>query len=161
MTSQSKPLVLRCIHALEDGVLITLTLGLLGLAVAQIVMRNGFDSGIYWIDPALRAMVFWLALVGAMIATREKGHIAIDAVLYYLSEGLRNWVTRFVSLLGAVICLIAAWYALDFVRDEMEYGGDAFAQIPAWWVESIMPIALGVIGLRLLIQVVYPRVDTE
>ena len=78
--------LLRLIHALENGLLYTLVAGLLGLALYQIVLRNAFGGGIYWADPLLRVMVLWMALVGAMVATREGGHISIDVLNHYLGE---------------------------------------------------------------------------
>ena len=43
------------------------------------------------------------------------------------------------------------WHALLFVRDEQAGGALAFAQVPAWWCQAIMPVAFGLIALRYLI----------
>ncbi len=46
---------------------------------------------------------------------------------------------------------LAAYYSLLFVIMEKEDGLIAFANIPAWVCESIIPIAFAVISLRYLL----------
>jgi TRAP-type C4-dicarboxylate transport system permease small subunit len=55
----------------EDGLMAILLSATILLAASQILLRNLFDSGIIWADPTLRIMVLWLALLGAIAATRE------------------------------------------------------------------------------------------
>ena len=54
--------------------------GLLLLALAQIGLRVFFGTGLEWAEPVARMGVLWLALLGALGATRERRHIAIDAL---------------------------------------------------------------------------------
>ena len=144
--------VARLVHGLENALLYFMVATLVGLAVYQIVLRNVFGGGLYWGEPLLRVVVLWLALVGAMIATREGGHISIDVLSHYLGERGNAIAARITGLFSAVVCFIAAYYSVLFVLDERSYGAVAFADIPAWWCEAIMPVALAVIGLRFLIQ---------
>ena len=43
--------VISILHKIEDALLVSLLLLMIGLAVFQIVLRNGFDAGIVWADP--------------------------------------------------------------------------------------------------------------
>lgn len=142
----------RLIWAVENTALYLIVAVLLGLSVYQIVLRNVFDSGLYWADPLLRVLVLWLAMFGAMVATRETGHIRIDALTHYLSPRLKPLANLVVSLFSAAVCFVAAWYGYLFVLDEREYGMTAFAEVPAWLCQSIIPFGLAVIGLRMFIQ---------
>ena len=102
----------------------------------------------------LKVVVLWLALVGAMVATREGGHISIDVLSHYL--GARgNAIAAFLTkLFSAGVCFVAAYFSLLFVLDERSYGAVAFAEVPVWWCEAIIPLALAVIGLRFTLQLV-------
>ena len=153
--------ILRLLHQLENVLLYVLVALLLGLSFFQIVARNVFDSGLYWGDPLLRVLVLWLAMIGAMLARREGGHIKIDVLNHYLPAAGQRAVTRASSALSAIVCFIAAWYGFLFVADERQYGDIAFANVPVWWCESIIPLGLGIIGLRFLIQVWSPPVPRE
>ena len=42
------------------------------LASTQIFLRNFFDTGIVWADSALRILVLWIGMIGAMFASRNK-----------------------------------------------------------------------------------------
>jgi TRAP-type C4-dicarboxylate transport system permease small subunit len=149
------------LRKVENVLLYSLVTGLVSISLLQIWLRNIHDSGIYWGDSALRVLVFWLAMVGAMVASRETGHISIDAVTHYLSPLWRKITAVSTSIFSAVICFIAAWHSYLFVKDEREVGDIAFANIPVWWCEAIMPLALLIIGLRFIIHIFSPLPETS
>ena len=76
------------LRKLEDALLVTLLLSMVGIATTQVLLRNLFDSGFYWGDSLVRVIVLWVALVGAMIASRNDSHIRIDLASRFLS----GWV---------------------------------------------------------------------
>jgi TRAP-type C4-dicarboxylate transport system permease small subunit len=121
------------------------------MAVAQIVFRNLFDAGIVWGDLLIRILVLWVGLSGAMVASRENRHISIDIITRYLPPRAKIAADAITALFAAAVCSIAAWYSFQFVKTEFEMGGRAFAQVPTWLCEAVIPIAFAVIGLRYLI----------
>ena len=127
--------------------LVTLT-----LAVLQILLRNIFDAGIIWIEPLLRITVLWIDMVGAMFASRDDSHIKIDLGMRMLDPRYQPYMKALVYLFTATICAIAAWYSFEFVLSEYDDGGIAFAQVPVWVCEAIMPFAFAVITLRYLVS---------
>ena len=139
------------LHVLEDSLLVALLLVMILLAVAQIVLRNGFDASIVWADPFLRIAVLWVGLLGATIAARDNSHIAIDIATRYLPEQLARLSGVILSLFASGICGLLAWHAFLFVRDERAGGALAFAGVPAWLCEIILPLAFGLIAVRYLL----------
>lgn len=140
------------IHRLEDGLLVVLLLGMILLAFTQIVLRNGFDGGILWADALLRVLVLWIALLGAMVASREQRHINIDLISRFLPPAGKRVAGVIAAGFTAGICATLAWYCFDFVRMEHESPSPAFADVPTWVCESIMPIAFALIALRYFIH---------
>ena len=61
--------MLTWVRRLEDALLVLLLSAMIGVAAAQVFLRNFFDSGLYWGDSAVRVMVLWVAMIGAMLAT--------------------------------------------------------------------------------------------
>jgi len=114
----------------------------------QILMRNLFETGIIWGDILVRILLLWVGLTGAMVASRQGNHISIDILSRYLPERAGNMVKSAVEFFTAAICSIAAFYTLKFVKIEFEESGMAFAQVPVWVCEAIIPIAFIVIALR-------------
>lgn len=143
--------VWNALHFLEDSVLVGLLLMMILLAVAQIFLRNFADASIVWADPFLRVSVLWIGLLGAMIAARNNQHIAIDIATRYLPDGLARFSAVVLALFTALVCGVVGWYAGIFVLDEYGYGTTAFAAVPAWACEVIMPVAFGLIAMRYLI----------
>ena len=144
--------LLRLLHWLEDSVLVTLVLAMLLLSVGQIALRNLGFSGFLWAETASRIMVLWLAMFGAMRASRMQNHIAIDLFSHYTGPRLQRAIHLLTSLFAAAVCSIAAYYSWQFVVLEMEDGGNAFLKVPAWFCEAIIPFSLAVIGLRFLLH---------
>ena len=139
------------LHRAEDWLLALLLAVMLLLAGTQILLRNLFDSGFVWIDPLLRVMVLWLGLVGAVVATRHNKHIRIDLLSHYFRRNTLRLVECAVAQISTWTCLLVAWFALDWVRLDFEDGIESFAGLPAWAIESIVPLAFALIGLRYLL----------
>ena len=144
--------LLHWLHRGEDLALSALFLLTLGTAVAQIPLRNILGTSIVWADVMVRILVLWLGMFGAMVATRQYKHICIDLVFRYLSPSLKRAMERVVALFAGVVCAGAAYFSLLFVISEYQAGEIAFALIPAWLCESILPVAFTIIALRFLFK---------
>ena len=138
------------LHWIEDISLYLLLAIMLSLGIGQILLRNFFDSGIFWAEPAMRIMVLWVALIGAMIASRDGGHIVIKILTLKLSGLRKQFIAMASCFFGAVICFTSAYFSLLFVLVEKSDGALAFANVPIWFCEVIIPIAFLVMGLRFM-----------
>lgn len=149
MSSKNKPSVfISYLQKLEDGILITLLLVMIIMAVLQIGLRNLFDSGILWGDGLVKVLVLWIGLVGAMIASRNNNHISIDVISRYLPVSIKKVSDFLVYTFTTAVCGTMAYFSYTFVVLEKEGGMTAFAKVPAWICESIIPIAFAVICIR-------------
>ena len=137
---------------LEDILLTLLLTGMILLAAAQILSRNLFSFGFVWGEPLLRVLVLWLALLGAMAATRDGNHIRIDVLSRFLPPGANLWVRRITDLFGALVCALVAWHAGRFVHADWQDGLNWISGVPSWTVELIIPIGFGVMALRFLLH---------
>ena len=148
--------LVRLINKLEDGFLVSLLTLMVTLAVVQIVYRNLFDAGLSWADPLLRVLVLWVALAGAVIATRTDNHIRIDYFTRYFSPQFCEWMQRLVYLFCIIVCSIISWHSARFVYSEYEYQTIAFAGVPAWVTALIIPIGFGLMAIRYLALLIHP-----
>lgn len=148
--------LIRVIDRLEDWLLVSMLAAMVVLAVAQIVYRNVAGGGVAWIDPLLRMLVLWVALSGAVIASRTDNHIRIDFFAKYISGKYYIYIKRIVHAYCVIICAVIAWYSVSFVRMDYEYQTEAFAGIPAWITELIIPIAFGMMAFRYFLLFLSP-----
>ena len=140
--------MIRWCYRLEDGLLILALLSMILMAVFQIFLRIVLNTGVVWGDEFVRVLVLWLGLLGAVSASRNDSHIRIDLVSRYLPERYKVVAGGVMQLVTAFICGVAAWYGGRFVLMEFEYQGRAFAAVPAWVCEIIIPLGFAVIALR-------------
>ena len=149
--------ILAGVHFIESSLLALLLTSMIGVAALQVIMRNFFDAGLYWGDSAVRVMVLWVAMLGAMVASRKDDHIRIDLVNHFLPEHIKRHTRRVINLFTCVVLGIFAWYSAVFVGYEYEDQTIAFGEVPAWICEIIMPIGAGVMCLRYALQVIWPQ----
>ena len=136
----------------ENWVLSLAFVSTLSLAILQIVLRNFFDMGFLWLESFLRIQVLWLAMLGAMVASREGQHIKIDLLTRFVSGRMAQLSKVMVSLFAAVVCGFAADASVSLVQFEMEDNLMAFGDVPIWVCQLILPVGFSVMGLRFLAE---------
>lgn len=132
----------------EDALLVVILSGMIVLATGQIVLRNLFDIGFIWSDEALRLMVLWLAVAGAVAASRNDKHITVEVLDRFLPGRVKTLKDVLIHSFTAGICGIVAWHSLLFVRMSHEFGDVLLGGIPAWLLQAILPVGFGLIAYR-------------
>jgi TRAP-type C4-dicarboxylate transport system permease small subunit len=140
-------------RTLENALIVTLLGGLILFASAQILLRNVFSIGFNWGDGLTRVTVLWLALLGALAASRDGKHITMGAVIQWLPARYKAAAGVVADLFAAAFCSVFAYFALAFVRDSRAFG-DTLLGYPAWWLQSIIPLVFALIAYRYVAQAV-------
>lgn len=141
-------------RAVETTLLAVLLGGLIVFASAQILLRNFFSISVNWGDSFVRLTVLWLALLGALAASRDNRHITMELLSHWLPPTPRRIAEVVADTFAAVFCGAFAWFALAFVRDSRAYGDTMFDAVPAWWLQSIMPLVFALIGYRYAVRAI-------
>lgn len=144
----------RAARSLETGLIVVTLSGLILLGAAQIVLRNFFSIGFAWGDGLARLAVLWLGLLGALAASAEGRHIAIGAVTRWLPQRWQVAAGVLANAFAAAVSAALAWASWAFVADSREFGDTLLGDVPAWWLQSIMPVAFALMALRFLVQIV-------
>lgn len=140
------------LHRIENAVLVFLLLAMILLAGFDILARTLWGSGVLWIPPLLRVLVLWLGLLGALYATRTREHIAIDVLSRWVGERSKHIIGIVTSVFAAIVSGLIAWHSHIFVSFAYEMNDIAFNQIPAWLLQSIIPISFALMTLRFIVQ---------
>lgn len=140
---------LRRICTVCEDTLLALMLGvMILLGTLQIVQRNFLGSSFVWTDELLRLLVLWIAMAGAVAASRDDRHIVIDLFSRYLRKKVALGVRAGLDLFTVAVCGLLAWHSARFVYGEWEYGATLLDGLPAWPFEAIIPAAFAVIAYR-------------
>lgn len=152
--NQAQPRYLAVVHRIEDGLLISAIAVVIFCSTLQIILRNFFDSGVVWISPLLSILLLWVGLLGALVATRQHAHIRIDILSTYLPQRLQNLSQFVVHVFSAGVLFVLAYYSLEFVKLDYESAAMAFADVPVWVTELILPFSFSLIGFRFAVLAV-------
>jgi len=136
---------------IEDSLLMLILVAIVCLAFLQIVLRNVFGIGLIWIEPLVRQMLLWVALAGAMVATRDHNHITVDAVSRFLPPGRIKFASGFLcDTFAAIVCGLLTYSTfLVFHREFHDPQlGNFMPGLPHWASLLTLPIAFGVMTLR-------------
>ncbi|HEX7038277.1 MAG TPA: TRAP transporter small permease subunit [Pseudomonadales bacterium] len=146
----------RLLRAVESGLLALLLATMISVAAYQVIARNLFETGLVWGDGLVRVLVLWVTLLGGMVASRNDEHIRMDLIARFLEPHWSRRLRRVTAAFTVLICALFAWHSARFVWIDYDAGVTAFAGVPAWLCESIMPIGAAVMGLRYLLHVIDP-----
>lgn len=147
--------LLNLITWIENALLITLLAVMVLLAGTQIVFRNLLELSMLGVDQFLRLLVLWVAMLGAITASRADKHINIDMLSRYL-KGRAHVAARIVTdVFTVTVCGVLAWQAVRFVESERAAREMTSGAVPVWMAELILPIAFALIALRYGIRLVH------
>jgi len=136
---------------LETIILVVILSCMILFAAAQILLRNFADISFIWGDELLRMLVLWLALAGAVAASRTDKHINIAVLDRFLPSGLKKGVALLIHIFTATVCAVIAWFSLSFVLMSKEFADVLLGNVPAWWLQSVLPLGFALIAWRYLV----------
>lgn len=137
---------------IENALIVIILFATMFIAVTQIVLRNGFSSGLSWADPALKMLVLYITIVGSIIATRENKHLSIDVLSKFLPTHINLVVQKFTNIFAAVICLLMSYFSLRLLLLSKEFEDVAFNGIPLWVLQIILPLGFLLMAIRFLLN---------
>jgi TRAP-type C4-dicarboxylate transport system permease small subunit len=93
-------------------------------------------------------LVLWIAVAGAVAASRTDKHINIAILDRFLPSRLQDIAKIVIDLFTASICAVVTWYSINFVRTSYDYGDVLLGDVPAWILQLVMPVGFGLITWR-------------
>ena len=135
---------------LEDIVLSTILVSMILLACTQIFLRTFFTSGLLWADPLLRYLVLWSGLIGAVAATGQGKHIALDIIGKNMPAVFAPWLALLSHIFSCLVSSGLTWAAVIFIRGEWEYSAAGPLSLPLWFWNSIFPLAFFFMAVKYL-----------
>ena len=135
-------------RALEDLIVVSILTGMIVLAAGQILLRNVFDVGFIWTDELLRILVLWIALAGAVAASRADKQINIAVLDRFLPRKLAALSEIVVHAFTTAVCGTVTGVSVQFVQTSREYGDVLLGQVPAWLLQLALPVGFGLLTWR-------------
>jgi len=118
----------------------TLTLALAVMA-AQVVFRYVFSDSLMWSEEVARYALVWSSMVGAAVAYRQGGHVAVTDLVVRLPALLQALAVRVVHLLILGFAVLLTWQGWSltmrsFARNQMT----AALEMDIAWIQLAIPV---------------------
>jgi TRAP-type C4-dicarboxylate transport system permease small subunit len=155
----------RRLTAAEEGILVALLLFMVLMSFLQVILRVFFSTGILWADTLLRHLVLWVGFLGACLAASAGRQFAMDASDRVLKGRVKTAVHLLCHAFTAVVCLFLLQASITFFREEYVHSETLLTvfgrDIPAWTLESILPIGFALLLVHYLIKTALTLAQAE
>ena len=132
----------------ESAALVILLSSLIFLAVAQIVAREFFNTGLVWADELIKFFVLWIALIAAIAASRSDRHLRIDALSQFVAERFARYPRIIVDAFAGFMCGLLAWHSWRYLQLTIEFGDTILGDLPAWTAYLLLPLSFLLMSYR-------------
>ena len=122
---------------------------LLIFSLIQIIARNFFDTGFPTLEIISRHLVLFITFMGAALISEHNNHIKIDILAALLSPMQREKLVRPLLFFCATVCMVYAWYSVQFWMSEWQYAPDHEKWSIAFTL--ILPAGFILLGIHLLL----------
>ena len=127
------------------------------LICADVALRNAGWGNLPWSVELSEYGLYAATLLGAPWVLQMRAHVAMDLAAGLLPQGPRRLLDAAACALGAVICAVLAWKALDVTLTSHGRGAMVWKTLvfPEWWFLAPMPAVMALLALgfvRLLVQ---------
>ena len=135
------------------------------LLFLNVVLRYAFLSPIAWAEELSLYLLVWIVFVGASVAMRTRGHVAIDLLPRALSPANRKHLALLVGLLVLVFLAVFFYFsAAHTLRTAASGQVTPIMLAPMWLTYLAMPVGSALMFLRtaqFLWRIVRGRPDAE
>ena len=167
-TSQARPRV----RSFEDRLLaanrwalVVLVATMAVLVIANVISRYVFGYSFTWVEEVTRYMMIWTAFLGAGLALRVGGHIAIDTLAASLPAAGARVVRGAIVLVLAATLVVLVWLGAQYAEFAWEQEtpvlgwsfGQVYLAIPIG--AALMLLHLGLIARRWIASGEWDKVD--
>lgn len=123
------------------------------VGIVQVLGRTLFNSPIPAYIDLVELSMATFAFLGVSYCQRLGGHVRMDW-LVKMVKGRAHWTMEIMSTLIALAIIgVLAWYGFTHALRAYQLGDSTIdAELPVWPSKLIIPVAFGLLWLRLLVQ---------
>jgi TRAP-type C4-dicarboxylate transport system permease small subunit len=126
-------------RTIEGGV-VGAFLVFVALTFGQVVLRYVFGRPLTWSEEVSRYLFVWVVFVGAGVAARHRGHIALDFLVSRFPPRPRRAVAMVMGVLSlAMLLLVFVWYGWTLTLVSMRQESPATG-VPVGYATLAIPV---------------------
>ncbi len=116
------------------------------LLLTGVIARFAFQAPLVWSDELASILFLWLAMLGAVIASRRAVHMRMTALMDAVSPGLRAFLDAVAALAAIAFLILILRPGFDYATDQAFIASPALG-IPDSWRAAALPVGAGLMLL--------------
>jgi tripartite ATP-independent transporter DctM subunit len=140
------------IRRAENGLAIAAILLTAVLPVLEMFLRLLINRGIPGCVESVQHLTLWVGFLGAMIASREKRHLALATGADRLPPLPKRIAGTATAAVSACVAAVLAWGSWHFTEVAMKKSTLIGGWLPIWVAQVILPVSFAVMAFRFVIQ---------
>jgi TRAP-type C4-dicarboxylate transport system permease small subunit len=150
----------------EAYVCAAIFLSMTALGFANVVVRYLTNYSFASTQELLLAGFLLLTVFGASLAAQRGQHLAVTFFAGLLPPRLERWVRVFAAAVSTGLLLLAAWFCIELIRNQIASGvTTAGLQLPAWYYSAALPVGFILIAVRTVQYAIHdfhnPQIDPQ
>lgn len=137
------------------GLLVAVSLALFAVGIsADLVMRRLGIGNMPWLYEVIEYVLYAGVFLAAPWVLREGAHVRVDLLLTALPRTATIRLERILDILGALVCLILAYYGWRAGVDAFVDNSRQFKTLVVsdWWLMSIFTVSLLLLAIEFLLR---------
>lgn len=120
----------------------------------EVMARYFFTAPTIWAAELSQLCLIWGSLIAMAWALGARRHIAVDAVVRLLPDGIRRLTETFAMLAVAAFSAMVTWKGWDIFYDSFERGRTtgSMLDLPTWVSELAVPFGFALLFVQALIE---------
>lgn len=107
--------------------------------LANVTARYGFNSPIPWAEEFSRYAFIWLVFIGAVVCSKHKRHICIDAIVVFLPRRIQLVFRCLADAAVLALMIILLYYGTILARSATHL--TSTLKMPTYFVYMVAPVA--------------------
>lgn len=120
----------------------------------EVMARYFFTAPTIWAAELSQLCLIWGSLIAMAWALGARRHIAVDAVVRLLPDGVRRLTETFAMLAVAAFSAMVTWKGWTIFYDSFERGRTtgSMLDLPTWVSELAVPLGFALLFIQALIE---------
>jgi TRAP-type C4-dicarboxylate transport system permease small subunit len=132
-----------------EALLCALVVGFTTLTFVQVVLRYGFNRGLFWADELTLFLFTWTIFLSAALTLDRHAHFSVQLLVGRLPASGRRAVAAAVHVAMVGVCAFLLWYGAGHARFNWAQASDVLRLPLTWWYLSL-PVASAFMLLSLV-----------
>lgn len=117
----------------------------------EVIRREAFSYSSIWGEEIVRYSFIYLAWIGAASAVRERAHIRIDVLFYYVPPRVQALLYMFGDLVMLAVAVVALYWSFETVSVSWRFGSVSHGlRVSMVWFLMAVPIGFALMVLRIV-----------